>query len=230
MAIEAFRIATEFMTPVILLTDGYLANGAEPWLIPKIDSLPSFNITHPQAEDDYHPYARNEKLARPWALPGTPNLEHRLGGLEKMDGSGTVCYDPENHDQMCRIRRRKIEGIAETIPPLKVSGDDSGVLLVLGWGSTYGAITSAVDRCREDGLNVSSAHLRYLDPMPKNTAEVLKKFKQVLVPEMNLGQLVHIIRSKYLVDAIGLNKVQGKPFAIQEIVSKIGELINGGKS
>jgi 2-oxoglutarate ferredoxin oxidoreductase subunit alpha len=230
MALEAFRIAIEFMTPVILLTDGYLANGAGPWLIPAVDTLPQFNITHPQQVDKYHPYARNEKLTRGWALPGTPGLEHRLGGLEKRDGSGEVCYEPDNHDQMCRIRRKKIDNIAETIPPLEVNGSDSGELLVLGWGSTYGAITSAVDQCRDDGLSVSSAHLRYLDPMPKNTAEVLKKFRQVLIPEMNLGQLIHIIRSKHLVDAIGLNKVQGKPFAIHEIVSKIEEVVNGGKS
>jgi 2-oxoglutarate ferredoxin oxidoreductase subunit alpha len=195
-----------------------------------VDTLPQFNITHPQQVDKYHPYARNEKLTRGWALPGTPGLEHRLGGLEKRDGSGEVCYEPDNHDQMCRIRRKKIDNIAETIPPLEVNGSDSGELLVLGWGSTYGAITSAVDQCRDDGLSVSSAHLRYLDPMPKNTAEVLKKFRQVLIPEMNLGQLIHIIRSKHLVDAIGLNKVQGKPFAIHEIVSKIEEVVNGGKS
>ncbi len=228
MAIEAFRIATEFMTPVILLSDGYLANGAQPWRIPKIDDLPTFNIKHPRTGDDYQPYKRDERLVRPWALPGTPGLEHRLGGLEKEDGGGNVCYDPHNHQHMVNTRRKKIDNIAQTIPDLTVFGDESGDLLVLGWGSTYGAITSAVERAQAKGLSVSSAHLRYLDPMPKNTEDVLKRFRQVLIPEMNMGQLLGMIRNKYLVDAVGLHKVQGKPFMIQEIETRIEEVLSNG--
>ncbi|MCH7591434.1 MAG: 2-oxoacid:acceptor oxidoreductase subunit alpha [Planctomycetes bacterium] len=229
MAIEAFRIATEFMTPVILLSDGYLANGAEPWKIPSVDSLPKFDIKHPKAGGDFLPYRRNEKLVRPWALPGTAGLEHRIGGIEKEDGTGNVCYDPLNHEHMVRTRRQKIDNIAETIPDLEVQGSDSGDILILGWGSTYGAITAATERLQEKGLRVSSAHLRYLDPMPRNTGKVLKKFGRVLIPEMNTGQLLRNIRATYLVDAVGLNKVQGKPFMVQEIVTKIEELLSNGK-
>jgi 2-oxoglutarate ferredoxin oxidoreductase subunit alpha len=230
MAIEAFRIATEFMTPVIVLSDGYLANGAEPWMLPDPAKLPKFVIKHPTAAigngHGFWPYKRNERLVREWAIPGTVGLEHRIGGLEKHDGTGEVCYDPLNHHHMVCTRRKKIDNIAETIPPLEVLGDPSGDLLVLGWGSTYGPITTAVERCRAKGLSVSSAHLRYLDPMPKNTGEVLSAFRTILIPEMNLGQLLAHIRAAYLVDAIGLNKVQGKPFMIQEIENKIGEILN----
>ena len=229
MAIEAFRIACEFMTPVILLSDGYLANGAEPWRIPDPASLPKFTVRHPQPGESYQPYQRNDKLARPWAIPGTPGFEHRIGGLEKSDGSGDVCYDPDNHDHMVRTRRAKIDGIAETIPELEVHGNKSGGLLVLGWGSTFGSITTAVEACRAKGMNVSSAHLRYLDPMPKNTGDVLKRFDRVLIPEMNLGQLATMIRARFLVDAISLTKVQGKPFMVREIESKIEELVSNGK-
>lgn len=227
MAIEAFRIATEFMTPVMLLSDGYLANGAEPWLIPDAEKLPKIKVVHPSSSNNGHfePYARNERLVRPWAIPGTPGLQHRIGGLEKRDVTGDVCYEPENHHHMVVTRRKKIDHIAETIPPLSTYGDASGELLVLGWGSTYGAITSAVERCRAKGMNVSSAHLRYLDPLPRNTGEVLRKFQRVLIPEMNLGQLRMYIRGTFLVDAIGLNKVQGKPFTIKEIEEKIAELL-----
>lgn len=229
MAIEAFRIATEFMIPVIVLSDGYLANGAEPWAIPDIDTLPKFDIKHPQSGSDYEPYRRNDKLAREWALPGTAGLEHRLGGIEKDAITGNVSYDPDNHQRMCELRRAKVERIADTIPPLKVHGDESGDLLVLGWGSTHGAITTAVDRCRAKKMSVSSAHLRYLDPMPKNLAEVLSKFKRVLIPEMNLGQLLPRIRATFLVDAVGFNKIQGKPFMISEVEGKIAEMLNGKK-
>ena len=230
MAIEAFRIATQFMTPVILLTDGYLANGAEPWRIPKVDSLPKFDVKHPQSGDEFQPYQRDENLVRPWAIPGTPGLEHRIGGIEKEDVTGNVCYDPLNHEHMVRTRRRKIDNIASTIPDLEVHGDSSGELLVLGWGSTYGAITSAVERVREQGLNVSNAHLRYLDPMPSNTREVVGRFSRVLIPEMNTGQLLRHLRGCFPIDAIGLNKVQGKPFMIQEIVTKIENLLSNGKA
>lgn len=229
MAIEAFRIATEFMTPVILLSDGYLANGAEPWRIPDVHSLPTFNIKHPTNADEFQPYLRDKRLARPWALPGTPGLEHRIGGLEKQDITGDVCYDPENHRHMCEVRARKIAGIAETIPLQKIIGDETGDLLVVGWGSTYGAITSAVERCRGRGLDVSSVHLRYIEPMPRNLGDILKRFKQVLVPEMNLGQLVRRLRAEYLVDAFGFQKVQGKPFMISEIETRIEQCFNGRK-
>ncbi len=230
MALEAFRIATEFMTPVMLLSDGYLANGAEPWMLPDPSKFPKFKIHHPTAPNGngqgFLPYKRNERLVREWALPGSPGLEHRIGGLEKEDVTGDVCYDPDNHHHMVCTRRKKIDNIAETIPPMEVFGDSSGDLLVLGWGSTYGPITTAVERCRAKGRKVSSAHLRYLDPMPKNVGEVLSKFRTILIPEMNLGQLLAHIRAKYLVNAIGLNKVQGKPFMIQEIVEKVEELLN----
>lgn len=229
MALEACRIAVQFMTPVILLSDGYLANGAEPWRIPDAASLPSIEIRHPRAGDDFKPYMRDEKLVRTWAIPGTPGLEHRIGGLEKKDITGDVCYEAENHDHMVRTRRRKIDHIADTIPPLEVHGDASGELLVLGWGSTFGPILTAVERCRRHGLNVSSAHLRYLDPMPKNTGDVLKRFRRVLIPEMNLGQLSIRIRTSFLIDTVGLNKVQGRPFTVAEIQAKIEELLSNGK-
>lgn len=228
VAIEAFRIATEFMVPVIILSDGYLANGAEPWKLPDVTSLPRIKVTHPSANGNgFQPYVRNEKLARPWAIPGTPGLEHRIGGLEKQNVTGAVCYDPENHQLMCELRRDKVLKIADTIPALEVYGDDSGDLLVLGWGSSYGAITSAVERCRDQGLSVSSAHLRYLSPLPKNLGSVLKSFRRVLIPEMNLGQLDMVIRAKFLIDAIGLHKIEGKPFTISEIEQKIHQLFNG---
>ena len=228
MAIESFRIATEYMVPVIMLTDGYLANGAEPWRIPDVASLPKIEVKHPAAsENGFLPYARDAKLARPWALPGTPGLQHRIGGLEKADGDGNVCYDPENHEHMIHTRQKKVEGIAETIPPTEMFGDDSGELLVVGWGSTYGAITSAVERCRAKGMDVSSIHIRYLYPMPKDIGAILKRFKKVMVPEMNLGQLVQLLRAKFLVDAKGLNKVQGKPFMISDIERGIEDTLNG---
>jgi 2-oxoglutarate ferredoxin oxidoreductase subunit alpha len=229
IAIEAFRIATEFMTPVIILTDGYLANGAEPWRIPDANTLPKFEIRHPKSGEPFTPYLRDERLVRKWAIPGTPGLEHRIGGLEKSEGAGEVCYDALNHDHMVRTRRQKIDNIADTIPPLEVHGPESGELLVLGWGSTYGAITSAVEQGRAKGYSVSSAHLRYIDPMPRNTQQVLTRFKRVLVPEMNLGQLCTRIRALYLIDAISFSKVQGKPFMVREIESKIEELLSNGK-
>jgi 2-oxoglutarate ferredoxin oxidoreductase subunit alpha len=229
MAIEAFRIATQYMMPVIVLSDGYLANGAEPWRMPAIDSLPKFTFHHPKAGEiaEFHAYERTATLARPWAIPGVAGYEHRVGGLEKRDITGEVCYESDNHHHMCELRRRKVDLIADSIPPLQVNGDAKGELLVLGWGSTYGAITTAVDRCRRKGMSVSSAHLRHMDPMPKNTGEVVKSFRQVLIPEMNLGQLLPIIRGRHLVDAIGFNKVQGKPFMIHEIEGKIASMLGG---
>ena len=230
LALEAFRIATEFMTPVIVLTDGYLGNSAAPWRIPDVDSLPAFDIKHPTQADSFLPYKRDKRLVRMWAVPGTPGLEHRIGGLEKENILGRVNHSPENHERMVRMREQKIAGIAETIPQLEVFGDESGELLVVGWGSTYGAITTAVERCREDGINVSSIHLRYLEPVPTNLGQILKRFKRILVPELNRGQLVHRLRDRYLVDAEGLHKVQGTPFLITEIETKIKELTSRRKS
>ncbi|MBZ0255018.1 2-oxoacid:acceptor oxidoreductase subunit alpha [bacterium] len=228
MALEAARIALKFMTPVILLSDGYLANGAEPWMIPDIESLPKINVDYASEMDPekgFQPYIRDERLARPWAVPGTEGMQHRLGGLEKQHITGAVSYDPENHDFMVRLRQNKIDGIAGDIPPLQVNGSESGDLLVLGWGGTYGSITTAVDRARKAGKSVSSAHLRYLNPFPKNLGEVLSNFKKVLIPELNLGQLRTLIRSKYLVKAKGLNKIQGRPFQIAEIQSAINKAL-----
>jgi len=237
MALEAFRIAVQYMTPVFLLTDGYLANGAEPWMLPDPSKLKPIVVKHPTVVNDtdhFLPYKRNADLVREWAIPGTPGLEHRIGGLEKRDVTGDVCYEPENHDHMIHVRRRKIDNIARTIPPLEVYGNaNGGELLVLGWGSTYGPITSAVERCRAKGFDVSSAHLRYLDPLPSNTGDVLKKFRRVMIPEMNLGQLRAHIRATFLIDAIGMNKVQGKPFTIHEIETQIETLLhqqNGRKA
>lgn len=227
IAIEAFRIATQFMLPVMILSDGYLANGAEPWRVPDLDSLPTFTINHAKANGKFMPYARNADLARPWALPGVPGLEHRVGGLEKKDGTGNVCYEPDNHQHMVLTRRAKVDRIADTLPPLEVHGAESGELLVMGWGSTYGAITSAVDRCRKKGMSVGSVHLRYLDPMPRDLGDVIGRFKNVLIPEMNLGQLCRRIRAKFLVDAQGLNLVEGRPFRISEIEEAISQKLNG---
>ncbi len=230
MALEACRIAIEFMTPVLLLTDGYLANGAEPWRIPSMEELPKLRAEHPSKSNGvFHPYVRDERLVRPWALPGTPGLEHRIGGLEKRDVTGEVCYDPENHQHMCEVRRQKIRNIAETIPDQEVLGDPEGELLVVGWGSTHGAITEAVERCRSKKMNVSSIHLRYLEPFPKNLGDILKRFRTILVPEMNLGQLVRRLRSDFLVDAVGFNKIQGKPFKIAEIENRITEILQQKK-
>jgi 2-oxoglutarate ferredoxin oxidoreductase subunit alpha len=228
MAIEAFRIATRYMTPVFFLSDGYLGNGAEPWRIPTNDELPKFEVRFRTEKEGFQPYLRDPKtLARPWAVPGTPGLEHRIGGLEKEDITGNVSYDPLNHEHMVRLRAEKIARIAADIPHVQVLGKDSGPLLVVGWGSTYGAITSAVEELQARGRPVSSIHLRYLNPFPANLGEVLKRFEKVLVPELNLGQLSLLIRARYLVDAVGLNKVQGKPFRVSEITRAIEELLRG---
>ncbi len=222
MAIEAFRIATKYMTPVFFLSDGYLGNGAEPWRIPKEHQLPKFEVHFWDHKEGFQPYRRDPKtLARPWAIPGTPGLEHRIGGLEKEDVTGNVSYDPLNHEKMVRLRAEKIARIADDIPGLEVLGPESGKLLVVGWGSTFGAITSAVESLQRKGVQVSSVHLRHLNPFPRNLAEILRRFEKVLVPELNLGQLRLLIRARYLVDAIGLNKIQGKPFKVTEIVKAI---------
>ncbi|MDP4014720.1 MAG: 2-oxoacid:acceptor oxidoreductase subunit alpha [Candidatus Nanopelagicales bacterium] len=230
-AIEAARIATKYRTPVLLLSDGYLGNGTEPWRIPDVEQLPRLDVefaSGPNAVDDegndvFYPYKRDPvTLARPWAIPGTPGLEHRLGGIEKADLTGEISYDPDNHDRLVRIRQAKVDGIASDIAPLAVD-DPTGdaEVLVLGWGSTYGPIGSAVRRLRRTGHSVAHAHLRHLNPFPANTGEVLRGYKRVVIPEMNLGQLRMLIRAKYLVDAEGYNQVRGMPFRSEELAEVI---------
>jgi 2-oxoglutarate ferredoxin oxidoreductase subunit alpha len=226
MAFEAFRIATQFMTPVFYLSDGYLGNGSEPWRIPPVDELPKIEIQFATDPKGFYPYLRDERtLARPWAIPGTPGLEHRIGGLEKEHITGSVSYDPENHEFMIRMRAEKIARIAETIADIEVFGEPQGKLLVVGWGGTYGAITSAVESLQKRGKAVSSIHLRYLNPFPKNLGQVLSRFEKVVVAELNLGQLLWLLRARYLVDAVGIHKVKGLPFKISELVGKIEELL-----
>ncbi len=227
-AIEAFRLATTFMTPVFFLSDGYLANGSEPWKIPSANDLERLTITHPTDPEDFAPYKRDPgTLARPWAIPGTPGLEHRLGGLEKEDITGNVNYDPLNHEHMTRLRNEKIARIANYIPQQEVHGNLEGELLLLSWGSTFGAVITAVDKLRGQGASISHAHLRYLNPLPNNLGDILQRFNQVLIPELNLGQLSLLIRARYLVDAISLSKVQGTPFKVSEILAKCEELLEG---
>ncbi len=227
MAMEAVRIAVLHMTPVILLTDGYLINGAEPWKLPDISKLPKIEISHASDPETFQPYKRNpDTLARPWAIPGTPGLEHRIGGLEKQDVTGNVNYEPLNHEKMVHIRAEKIARIADDIPAQEVEGEQSGDLLVLGWGSTYGAIVSACKQIRSEGLQVSNTHVRYLNPFPRNLESILSRFKTVLIPEMNLGQLKSILQSRFPGTYVGLSKVQGQPFKIREIAAKIKETIN----
>ena len=242
IAVEAVRIATRFMCPVFVLSDGYLANGAEPWKIPDIAKLPKIVIQHPTEPNSkgwsgpehqlstegegggtgkFLPYRRDDLLARPWAIPGTPGLEHRIGGIEKQDVTGNINYEAANHEHMVHTRAKKIENIALTIPDLEVHGPTDAQLLVIGWGGTYGSITTAVQRAQRKGLKVAQAHLRYLNPMPKNTAEVLARFRNILVPELNCGQLLWLLRAKYLAPAEGLNKIQGKPFLVSEIEAAI---------
>lgn len=227
MTLEAVRLAVKYMTPVILLTDGYLANGAEPWRVPNVADLPKIEANFRKDPQGFHPFLRNpETLARPWAIPGTPGLMHRIGGIEKDFDSGHISYDPDNHEKMCKTRAAKIAGIARDIPEQKIEvGNDSGKLLVLGWGSTYGAIREAVQRSRDRGLDVSHAHVKYLNPFPKNLGELLKRFERVLIPELNLGQLVKIVRSEFLVPAESFPKIKGQPFKIDEIEDKIRQVM-----
>jgi 2-oxoglutarate ferredoxin oxidoreductase subunit alpha len=228
VAIEAVRLALKFRTPVILLTDGYLANGSEPWLLPDVDALPDLSVTfatEPNHEGEFWPYLRDpETLARPWAIPGTPGLMHRIGGIEKEDGTGNVNYDPGNHEHMVRIRAEKVARIANDVPPVAVDDPDGAKLLVLGWGSTWGSIQQAVRQARETGTSVAHAHLMHLNPFPANLGEVLARYDKVLVPEMNLGQLTKLVRADYLVDARTLSKVQGIPFRAAEIEAAIEEM------
>ena len=230
-ALEAVRIALTYRTPVFLLSDAYLANGAEPWLIPSMSDIPEIPVeftTQPNRDDgSFWPYLRDEvTLARPWAIPGTPGLEHRIGGIEKANGTGNISYDPDNHDLMTRLRAQKVAGIAAGIPELEVDHCDGARTLVLGWGSTYGPIGAALKRVRADGLAVDQAHLHYLNPFPRNLGEVLKRYDKVLVPEMNLGQLLQLVRSEFLVDAVGYNRVRGVPFKASELADAITALVN----
>jgi len=225
MAVEASRIAIKYMTPVILLTDGYIANGPEPWTVQKIEELPEMKANFRTEKEGFAPYIRNEIFVRPWVKPGTPGLEHRIGGLEKQHIKGSISYDPENHQLMVSLREQKVRGIANDIPDVEVIGEKEGELLVLGWGSTYGAIASAYENLQEEGVNVSYAVLRYLNPFPKNLEKVLRSFKKVLIPEMNLGQLAKIIRIEYLLDTIMLHKVKGLPFKSVEIENKVKEIL-----
>ncbi|MBI1369419.1 MAG: 2-oxoacid:acceptor oxidoreductase subunit alpha [Planctomycetes bacterium] len=231
MALEAVRTAFECMTPVMILSDGYIANGAEPWRIPNPDALPKIPVRHADESDRvdgvFRPYKRDANLSRPWAKPGTPNLQHRVGGLEKMNVTGSVCYDGQNHQLMTNIRREKVARLAKRLPKLSVEGESTGDLLVLGWGGTYGAITTAVARARAAGKKVAAAHLRYLNPFPANLKEVLASYKRVLIPELNTGQLRLLIRGKFLVDARGLNKIQGQPFLVEEIEEAIDLMLEG---
>ncbi|MGE0128751.1 MAG: 2-oxoacid:acceptor oxidoreductase subunit alpha [Blastocatellales bacterium] len=226
MAVEAVRLATKYMAPVFFLSDGYLANGSEPWEIPSLDSLPEMKINFRTEVEGFFPYLRDEKtLARPWAVPGTPGLEHRIGGIEKQNITGNVNYEPDNHDFMVRLRAEKIQRMQQDIPPLEIFGAPEGKVLVLGWGSTYGAITTAVEQMREQGHAVSSAHLRYLNPFPSNLGEVLKSFETVIIPELNLGQLCMLIRAQFLIDAVSFSQVKGKPFKVSALVNKIKEYL-----
>lgn len=229
MAFEACRLAVEFMTPVMLLSDGYIANGAEPWIFPKSADLPEIKVSYAKHVDgeEFLPYKRDAKLARPWAIPGTKGLEHRIGGIEKQHETGNISYDPENHEFMVKLREAKVEGIANYIPEQTIdSGNAKGKLLVLGWGSTYGSIKSAAKAARAKGCDVSHAHVRYIKPFPKNLGEILANYEHVLIPEINNGQLIRVIRDKYFVPAIGLNKIQGLPFTSAEIQEKIESLCN----
>jgi 2-oxoglutarate/2-oxoacid ferredoxin oxidoreductase subunit alpha len=226
MAIEAVRLATKYMAPVFFLSDGYLGNGSEPWEVQRVEDLPEMKIEFRTDPEGFFPYLRNERtLSRPWAVPGTPGLEHRIGGLEKQNITGNVSYDPDNHDFMVRLRAEKIQRMQQDIPELEVFGAPSGKVLVLGWGSTFGSITTAVEQLREKGHEVSSAHLRYLNPFPRNLGDVLKAFETVIIPELNLGQLALLVRAKFLVDAVSFTKVKGKPFKVSELVDKIKEYL-----
>ncbi|MGW4638063.1 2-oxoacid:acceptor oxidoreductase subunit alpha [Sphaerisporangium sp. NPDC004334] len=232
-AVEAARIAVKYRTPVMLLSDGYLANGSEPWRLPEVDELPDLSVeftVEPNGEDGetYLPFKRDpQTLARPWAVPGTPGLEHRIGGIEKADGTGAISYDPHNHDLMVRLRQGKIDGIAQDIPPLEVDDPDGDArVLVIGWGSTYGPIAAAVRRARASGGKIAQAHFRHLNPLPANTGEVLRSYDKVLLPEINLGQLALLLRARFLVDIISYNRVRGLPFKAEELAGVIQDVID----
>lgn len=227
--LEASRVAVSYMTPVIVLSDSFLANSAEPWRIPEVDALQREPVEFCDTSEDFQPYRRDpQTLARPWAIPGTPGLEHRIGGLSKEDGTGDVSYDPQNNQQMIELRAAKVARIANGIPPVEVFGTPRGELLVVGWGSTHGAITSAVEEARRDGRSVSSIHLRHLNPFPSNLGDVLEGFERILVPELNGGQLVRLLRAEFLVAAESMPKLQGQPFRVQEIRARIDAMLSEG--
>jgi 2-oxoglutarate/2-oxoacid ferredoxin oxidoreductase subunit alpha len=226
VALEASRIAIKYMVPVIILSDGYLANGAEPWRIPDVSEIPEIPVSFAKNPEGFLPYRRDpQTLARPWAVPGTPGLEHRIGGLEKQDVSGNINYEPLNHENMVRIRAAKVAAVSQDIPNLLPAGDPEGDLLIIAWGSTHGSITAAVKTERAKGRKIGHLHLRHLNPLPSNVGEVIKRYKKVLVPELNMGQLLWILRAKFLVDAVGLNKIQGRPFKQAELEQKIEEML-----
>jgi 2-oxoglutarate ferredoxin oxidoreductase subunit alpha len=229
-ALEAVRLAVRYMTPVVVLSDSYLANSSEPWRIPDVATLRHEPVELEVEAEGFAPYTRDPvTLARPWAVPGTPGLEHRIGGLSTEEITGNVSYDPENSQRMQELRAEKVARIADEIPPLEVSGPDRGELLLVGWGGTYGAISSAAEAARRDGLPVSNLHLRHLNPFPRDLGEVLGRFEKVLVPELNMGQLTRLIRAEFLVDAQCLGKVEGQPFKVSEIRARIDALLSGEK-
>jgi len=229
-AYDACRIALKYMTPVMLLSDGYLANGSEPWMIPNVDDLDEIDVTfvhEKNSDDEFLPYLRNEEtLSRPWAIPGTPGLEHRLGGIEKAENTGHVSYDPENHHRMVELRQEKVNRIQQDIAPIKIFGKDHGDMLILSWGGTYGSCRSAVETLQEEGKKVSHAHIRWISPLPKDLGEIIIGFKNVLVPEINLGQFLRLIRAEYLVDAKGLNLVRGRPISALTIVETVKKTLS----
>jgi 2-oxoglutarate/2-oxoacid ferredoxin oxidoreductase subunit alpha len=226
IAYEAVRIAIKYMVPVMVLSDGYLANGSEPWLIPDPKALPEIPVKFRTDGEGFLPYLRDQAtLARPWVRPGTPGLEHRIGGIEKADRTGNISYDPDNHDHMVRTRAEKVRRVGQEISPSAVNGPDSGDVLVVGWGGTYGAITAAVEEAQAEGKAVASVHLRYLNPLPPDLGQILRQYRRVLVPEINMGQLVRVLRAEYLVDAVGFNRVRGLPLASQEIYEAITQLL-----
>src|SRR5215468_6551215 len=226
IAYEAVRIAIKYMVPVMVLSDGYLANGSEPWLIPDVKTLPDISVQFRTDVEGFFPYLRDPAtLARPWVRPGTPGLEHRIGGLEKQDVTGNISYDPENHDHMVRTRAEKVRRVAQEIPPTSINGPATGDVLVVGWGGTYGAITAAVEEAQMEGKGVASIHLRHLNPLPPDLGHILREYRKVLVPEINSGQLVRVLRAEYLVDAVGFNRVRGLPLASEEILEGIHQLL-----
>jgi 2-oxoglutarate ferredoxin oxidoreductase subunit alpha len=225
--LEATRIAVKYMTPVIMLSDGYLAQGSEPWRIPEPQELPEVKVQFATNPETFQPYARLENGARPWAIPGTPGLRHRIGGLEKEHLTGNVCYVPENHQRMVTLRAQKVANVIHEVPDQEVYGAARGELLVVSWGGTFGAVRTAIERARKAGQDVAHVHLRWLNPMPRNLGDILKRFRKVLVCEVNMGQLQLLLRAHYLVDALGLHKVQGRPFMVSEILDKVDELLGG---
>jgi 2-oxoglutarate ferredoxin oxidoreductase subunit alpha len=228
MAYEACRIAIKYMTPVFLLTDGYLANGSEPWLIPDASKLVKFEKIPLPPLGEFQLYKRDpETMARPWAVPGTKGYEHRIGGIEKQDVTGNISYDPDNHERMVRLRAAKVNKIAQDIPPLEILGEKKGKVLVVGWGGTYGAITAAVQNLQKAGKSVSSVHLRHLNPLPPDLGDIMAGYEHVLVPELNMGQLLKVLRAKYLVPATGLNKIKGQPFKVAEVEAAVDALLKG---